>query len=531
VTRTARLLAPIAAATAILGAGACGPGAFDGISSGTTEDPKLVAPRPIAPLSVSWFATRRPRLTWELTGDLNGAVVELCRTRACAKNETKTFPTVGRELVVPEDLDLGVWYWHLLGRTAKTTGTVFGPTWEFVLRGPAIAGSSDRPTGAIVDLNGDGLPDLLAGGADTDGRAIFSAFRAVESGIADGSDESFGFDIPPGETPTTDALSLGGGTDIDGDGFTDAVHVGFDTYDTVREPPHAYVEFGSAMQFDYSKAGPPIHLYAAFGPLPRVREAGDINADGYGDAVVGSADFGFVLYGSRGGTGGAIGSFSVDAAQLPRSRAVLGAFDANGDGISEIVMGTAERAPATVYPGEASLALDKMKRVEAEGPVAAAVAFASGDFDGDGLADLAMTVPNASGSRVCFALGRRSDEVLVPDRCIVGLEGDTDFGASLTAGDLEGDGKDELLATAKNGGHFGMRAVRYRPDGLGLESIEGTGDLGLALTTLWPGRPGKARWAATSADAKTVVIFEGVERREALERPEGDRGRFGLVLR
>ncbi|MDB4994376.1 MAG: hypothetical protein JWM74_1808 [Myxococcaceae bacterium] len=516
---------------AVLGAGACGPGAFDGISSGTTDDPKLTAPRPISPLSVSWFATRRPRLTWELTGDLTGAVVELCRTRACSKNETKTFTATGRELVVPEDLELGVWFWHLRGRTAKTTGTVFGPTWEFVLRGPAIAGSNDRPTGAMVDLNGDGLPDLLGGGSDFDGVPVFFAYRAVESGLADGTIESFSFDIAPGLTPTDGAMTLGGGTDLDGDGFTDAVHIGFDTYDTMREPPHAFVEYGSAMQIDYSKTRPAVALYAAFGPTPRVREAGDVNADGYGDAVLGSSDLGFVLYGSRVGTTGVLGSFRTDLAQLGRSRSVLGAFDLNGDGISELVMGTAERSPATVYPGEASLALDKTKRVDADGPIAAASAFASGDFDGDGIADLAMTVPNAGGSRVCFSLGRRGDDVLVPDRCLTGIEGDSDFGASLAAGDLEGDGKDELLATAKTNGHAGVRSVHWNADGLGLDAVASANDLGLALTTLWPGRPGKARWAATSADAQTIVIFEGVERVESIEPRTGERGRFGLVLR
>jgi hypothetical protein len=326
-------------------------------------------------------------------------------------------------------------------------------------------------------------------------------------------------------------MSLGGGTDLDGDGFTDALHIGFDSYDTMREPPHVFVEYGSATQIDYSKTSAPVALFAAFGPTPRVREAGDVNADGYGDAVLGSADLGFVIYGSRVGTRGVLGSFRTDLAQLKSSRAVLGAFDANGDGISEVVMGTAERAPATVFPGEASLALDKEKRVEADGPVSAASAFASGDFDGDGLADLAMTVPNAGGARVCFALGRRSDDVLVPDRCLTGIEGDTDFGMSLAAGDLEGDGKDELLATAKSGGRFVVRSVHWNTDGLGLGAIEGANDLGLALTMLWPGRPGKARWAATAGDAQSIVIFEGVERRESIEPRGGERGRFGVVLR
>jgi hypothetical protein len=163
--------------------------------------------------------------------------------------------------------------------------------------------------------------------------------------------------------------------------------------------------------------------------------------------------------------------------------------------------------------------------------VSAASAFASGDFDGDGLADLAMTVPNAGGARVCFALGRRSDDVFVPDRCLTGIEGDTDFGMSLAAGDLEGDGKDELLATAKSGGHFAVRSVHWNADGLGLDAVEGANDLGLALTMLWPGRPGKARWAVTAGNAQSIVIFEGVERRESIEPRGGERGRFGLVLR
>ena len=77
-------------------------------------------------------------------------------------------------------------------------------------------------------------------------------------------------------------------------------------------------------------------------------------------------------------------------------------------------------------------------------------------------------------------------------------QGDAAFGGSLTAVDLEGDGIDALLATAKAGDVEGGRVIRIANDTATTATIRQPG-LGVRLTTLWPGRPGKARWAAVTA--------------------------------
>ena len=43
--------------------------------------------------------------------------------------------------------------------------------------------------------------------------------------------------------------------------------------------------------------------------------------------------------------------------------------------------------------------------------------------------------------------------------------------------------------------------------------------VGIRLTTIWPGRPGKARWAAVASDGSRVAVFEGKELRTSIAPP------------
>ena len=551
----------LAALLGCTGLGACAaPSSFDGVAGGTKEDATVEPPRPVSPVTVSLVASSRPKLKWSLGTDVTGAVVELSRTRDFA-GEVKRFEAKGAELVVPEDLALGVWFWRLKGTAAGLTGTTTSVVWEMVVRGPAAHGSSDAPTRSMVDMNGDGEPDLLiaatvaddpigapvqpTGPTATDPPKPPQSTSAIVFYFA--GDPAKGFSrgtrdgILGNQGSTYDGpITIGGGTDFDGDGYTDMIEGGcfanaaegafwFDT-------SVAYASKGGELAFDLDRGALP--YLPELSAVPSVREGGDVDGDGYGDAVIGLDDVGFLMLGGVAKISSSpptmpIGS-SIDAPSSGsgKSRVALGAFDANGDGLADVAFSFKSdylpTARAFAAPGDRGERVTRPKMIEAS-DAKLATAFTAGDFNGDGLDDLAVTTPVGLSTRVCIWYGDR-DQFLVPGPCVSALQGDAEFGSSLTAVDLEGDGIDELLATAKAGDVDGVRVVRVA-NGTATAAPIGQPGLGVRLTTIWPGRPGKARWAAVAADGSRIGVFEGSDLKETLTPPPGVVRGFGRGIR
>ena len=569
-----RRLLPATLAFAVFALGACAaPSSFDGLAGGTKEakeDATVDAPRPVSPISVSLVSSARPRLKWDLGAKLTGAVVEMSRTPQFAK-DVKRFEAKGSELVVPEDLELGVWFWRLKGTAAGTFGTTTSVVWEMVVRGPAAHGASDAPTRSMNDMNADGVPDLMIaatiddsqspGGPSNPNRVIapgpIAAGTAggantppvpmapillwypgdLERGFAGGGKDGF-----VGSTSTYDGpISIGGGTDFDGDGHTDLIEGGTwaDTFDGKLwfSVTTIYASTSKDSAFDLNRGGP-IYLGAEDGhTLPSVREGADVDGDGYGDAVVGLEDVGFLVL------GGVAKGLSLPAvlpvepawggAHSGKSRIAMGSFDANGDGLADVAFSFTNSyqpsARAFAAAGDRSRRVGDTKFIDAS-DAKLATAFTAGDFNGDGIDDVAITTPVGTSTRVCIWFGDR-EKLLTPGPCVAAPAGDQDFGASLTAVDLEGDGIDELLATAKTGDTDGVRVVRIGGDGVAKAQPIGVPGLGVRLTTIWPGRPGKARWAAVAADGSRVGIFEGGDLKETLMQPRDILRGFGRGIR
>lgn len=530
-----RPLGPLLAVGALASTAACGPSdAYDGLTGGTKsdpspaalerDDPTIGAPRPLSPISVSFVATFRPRLRWAPGERATGAVVELCRTRACEAGPDKRFEADGTELVVPEDLPAGVWFWRLRGRESGRVGAAVSPSWELVVRGPAKHGASDVPTGAMLDVNGDGEPDLLTVGDD--GWATLFTYLGGPSGFSEQRMGAIGSPAAAEGAALPAHVTVAGGVDVNGDGIADF----FETTGAFEDGRGGktvapWGSFGAPTVLEDPSEGFPI---AGMSPLEgtlRVREMGDFDGDGYGDLVVTDEQGSFVQLGRPSGVGPIV-PFGPG-----RTPALLGALDPNGDGLSDVVWALPEPGRAAVTKGSrdgtpfggADLVLDPASAS------ATPVAFASGDFDGDGVSDVATVAAAGDLRRICVWRGNR--ELLFEDpRCAPAPSGVAAFGASLAAGDLEGDGADEIVASGTVGGVTSLYVVRLGEAGVELGPAFAPG-LGAALSTVWPGRPGKARIAATADDGSRIVILEGVEPGQSIPRPSRVARDFGRVLR
>lgn len=504
------------------------PSSFDGLTGGTPKpenelrtrasDPTMDAPRPLSPLSVSWVATTRPTFKWKQSAGSTGAILELCRTRACDGDDVRRIDVEGETITVNEDLEPGVWFWRLFGTSKERAGTKASPTWEVVVRGNGSKAVSDVPSGSVVDVDGDGLPDLVVT-SDTydfdenDELGVFPDIN-VWFGGKDGK-------LHPKDFGVTEIFAEAGddqvaALDTDGDGFTDVARSvqirGIGEH-------HVSIHFGGpgkAWQvddmggwdfFDFDKNAM-IALPGNAG-IPGVREGGDVNGDGYGDILCAATNLSIV------GLGGAKGPSTsmpllLASPTSKMSTLLVGAFDADGDGLSDMVFPSPRAGAIAAARGDrerVQVTADLMP--QDVGVAEKAVAFTSGDFDGDGIADIAATVPIDGRRNVCIWLGNRNkDRLFEAKHCVYGPVDDPSYGANLSTGDLTAKGRDDILVSGGEGERGYVEIIGVEGEGLMIDRIDLTG-IGGKLTTIWPGRPGKARWATVDAAGTAIMVFEG----------------------
>ena len=143
------------------------------------------------------------------------------------------------------------------------------------------------------------------------------------------------------------------------------------------------------------------------------------------------------------------------------------AYDFDGNGRQELVVGVPdagagaiavlEPGPRTIDPAAAGLSAREVGQFGAS--------LASGDFDGDGSADLAIGARDAGAVAVLYGSG----EGLDPDREQAFDDDAARYGSALAAGDLNDDGRDDLVIGAPGTGDSGGELqIRFGgPEGLG----------------------------------------------------------------
>ncbi len=290
-----------------------------------------------------------------------------------------------------------------IGRTGSAL--VFsGATGGLLLRvdGLAVGDRLGSSVAGAGDLDGDGVPDILAGAPRADPGALWRAGSAFVFSGATGA-SLFRFD---GSFANEElGFSVSGGGDVNGDGTADLIVGGpFADAGGLTDSGSAYILSGATglllRRLDGTASD-----FEFFGDS--VSGAGDVDADGVADWIVGAPGFNpqgldegaaFVYSGAT----GALLLFldgPVEHARL--GDAVAAGGDVDGDGTADVISGGPAKANhseqagiAFVFSGTSGKEILRLEGKTPFGVLGVALAGAR-DVDGDGRSDLLAGSPGA----------------------------------------------------------------------------------------------------------------------------------------
>lgn len=347
----------------------------------------------------------------------------------------------------------------------SVTGTQTSPAKTF-------SGYGGGSVAGVGDINGDGYADVMIGASST-GTYAGSAylFQGSALGLPSAPNQTFQGSV----YYSYFGISVAAAGDVNGDGYSDAI-VG--ASGTSSNTGSTYIYLGSPVMI--TSAATLLTGTGDFGYS--VAHAGDMNGDGYGDVVVGayynSSRYGFVyLYlGSANGlstSSSAVAGTFADSDFYGFSLARAG--DVNGDGFSDIIVGTLNAGKAYVVHGNAQgqLVLGSTLQRTGENRFGFIVASA-GDINADGYDD--VIVGSCSQSRAYVYMGSASGVTTTPATTLTRT--DINFGRGAGGiGDINNDGYADVMVVACHEGYdqtFPEMGYVYLGSAAGLSSAAST---------------------------------------------------------
>ncbi len=375
--------------------------------------------------------------------------------------------------------------------------------------------------GCAGDANRDGYEDIVVGGL-----GVAYVFHGSAAGIPSGGTATAASTLTQGPSVESLGVATAGAGDVNGDGYDDVI-VGARFYTEVftmlAGPGAAFVYHGGPSGIpsgDTTTAASQITGSGLMELGESVASAGDVNADGFDDVIVGARGSNALFFDGTALVflGSATGIASGDANTVANTRivglsgqrlgeSVAGAGDVNGDGYGDVVVGARQNSAFVFHGSAAGIGADEPSDAASSlnGPGAFGKNVGpAGDVNGDGYADIAVASPFGTSvlGVVYVFLGRSSGIPNGTDATAAGyFEGAVALGAlgsgnSIgSGGDISGDGYDDLLAGAPSvlasstsvrislGGGFGVANGNPSTAALRVRSNQDSALLGLSVAS------------------------------------------------
>nr|WP_295931559.1 FG-GAP-like repeat-containing protein [uncultured Dyadobacter sp.] len=273
---------------------------------------------------------------------------------------------------------------------------------------------------AAGDLDSDGFGDIIVGAMNYSNGESEEGALYIYPGSPAGPSQAGMKIVESDQTNARLGNSVANAGDVNGDGYGDIVAGAYAFEDDDRGAAFVYHGGASGLVNNAALAIKGTQPYAQIGW--DVSGAGDINADGYGDIVIGSQSYdsgdgaAFVYYGSA--TGIDIINFTSLFSHNPGMGAgmgtsVSGAGDTNGDGYSDIVIGAPwfVNEQTSVPTGQVLLFTGSESGIQSSPEVLAGNAndtydffgwsvSGAGDINADGYSDIMVGSPNFNSSQI-----------------------------------------------------------------------------------------------------------------------------------